>query len=102
MAFGDDKGAIAFAVSYFLQRFFRFVGIHDVFETVFFDVADNPFFTRAVAWRNVSPRVDKEEVGQCAARGTVARLVAAQASVDAAVEICTPIVFQSVFQASAF
>lgn len=77
MAFCDNKGTISLAILHLFESFLCFVAIHDVLERIFFNVADYPFFARAVAWRNISPRVDEEEVGEGAASRAVSSIVAA-------------------------
>ena len=75
VAFGNDKGAIAVAFLHLFKGFFGLIAIHNVFKRVFFDIADYPFLARSIAWSNVAPWINKEEVGECAACRTIASII---------------------------
>ena len=96
------KRTIALTVLHQFQSLFRFFRLHDVLETVFLDIADNPFFTRTITWRHISPRVDKEEIGKGTAWWTISWLIPTKTTVDTSIEICASIVFQPVLQATTF
>ena len=100
MALGDDEGAVALALAHFFHRFTGLVAIDDVLEGVLLDVAQFPLFTAAVAGCHVAPRVNEEEVAQCAAGRTVLVSVTTQTAVDRAIEVGTAVVLQAVFQAA--
>ena len=100
MAFSDDKRAVALAIFHLFERFLGFVGGHDFFKRLLFDIAEDPFFAGTVAGRYVAPWVDEEEIGQCAARRAIAAFVATQTAVDRAVEEGATVVLESVFKAS--
>ncbi len=102
MTLGHDKGAVALAVFHPFKHLLSLLALHDVLKRVFLDVAYNPLLMTAVAGRNVAPRVNKEEVGECTASRAIITLVATQAAVNGAVEIGPPVIFQAVLEAAAF
>ena len=101
MALGDDEGAVALAIAHLVHRLAGLVAVHDVLEGILLDVAQNPFLATAVAWGDVTPRVDKEEIAQCATGRTVLVGIATQAAMDRTVEVGTAIVLEAVLQVTA-